>query len=123
MTMVLVIDDEPELLESVQVILRLNGYATLGATDSRLGMELARQQLPDLIVCDIMMPGHDGYGVLRHLRGNSPTASIPFIFLTALADHASLRMRMQSGADAYLTKTLTPAQLVSSISARHDRHV
>src|SRR5260221_5013928 len=123
MTMVLVIDDEPELLESVQVILRLNGYATLGATDSRLGMELARQQLPDLIVCDIMMPGHDGYGVLRALSSTAPTGSIPFIFLTALGDHASVRMGMESGADDYLTKPFTPEQLVSSITARLDRHV
>src|SRR5260221_2787668 len=122
MTMIVVIDDEPELLDSVQVILRLNGFEAMGAADSRLGMELARQYLPDLIVCDVMMPGHDGFGVLREMRSNSRTASIPFIFLTALGDHASLRNGMESGADDYLTKPFSPEQLVSSITARLDRH-
>src|SRR5450432_838309 len=123
MALILVIDDEPELLESVQVILQLNDYTTIGATDSRLGIELARQHLPDLIVCDVMMPGHDGYAVLHELRSNTRTASVPFIFLTALGDHAALRAGMESGADDYLTKPFSPEQLISAITARLERHV
>src|SRR5579859_6578736 len=96
---ILMIEDEPMILETTAEFLQSEGYNVIGELNGRLGVERAQAFLPDLIICDVMMPELDGYGVLATLRQDPNTATIPFIFLTAQADRANLRLGMDSGAD------------------------
>jgi two-component system sensor histidine kinase/response regulator len=121
MAKILVVEDELPILENILDILELEGHQVLGAHDGRAGLELARQHLPDLIVSDIMMPEMDGYGLLLALREDSATATIPLVFLTAKADRSAMRQGMELGADDYLTKPFTPAELVALVNARLER--
>ncbi len=118
MTKILIIEDEPFIRENLEDILSLEGFETLAATDGLVGIQLAQQALPDLIICDIMMPYGDGYDVITALREAPQTEAIPFIFLTAKADRASLRQGMTLGADDYLTKPFTPQEVLESVRAR-----
>ncbi len=122
MTKVLVIEDEPSLRDNVLDMLAAEGFDAIGAENGLLGVRLAREHLPDLIVCDIMMPTLDGYGVLDELSRDPVTATIPFIFLTAKAERSDLRRGMQRGADDYLTKPFTATDLVQAIAARLAKH-
>ncbi len=122
MKKILVIEDEPQTRENLATILEMEGFDPLTASDGREGLELARRHRPDLILCDVMMPGLDGYGVLEALRADAETTSIPFIFLTAKGDRKDLRTGMDLGADDYLCKPATSAELLSSIEARLERH-
>lgn len=118
MTKVLLIEDNPEVRENTAEILSLANYEAITAKDGKEGVELAQKLLPDLIVCDIMMPELDGYGVL-HILGKKPdTARIPFIFLTAKAEKADFRKGMELGADDYLTKPFDETDLLNAIEAR-----
>src|SRR5687767_7059911 len=99
---ILIIEDEPHTRASLNTILEMEGYKPLTAANGRLGIELARTELPDLILCDVSMPEMDGFGVLEALRGESATTAIPFIFLTAKSDRADMRAGMNLGADDYL---------------------
>lgn len=122
MTKILVVEDnEPSRINMVE-LLEGEGFDVIEAEDGRVGVQLAREHLPDLIVCDIMMPELDGYGVLSALRQNLETATIPFIFLTAKADQAAQRQGMVLGADDYLTKPFKRDELLEAISTRLNKH-
>lgn len=115
---ILVIEDTADIRESVAEILQLAGHKVYEAANGKEGVELARSNMPDIILCDIMMPELDGYGVL-HMLGRTPeTAQIPFIFLTAKADRVDLRKAMDMGADDYLTKPFDDVELLSAIESR-----
>jgi two-component system sensor histidine kinase/response regulator len=118
MPRILVIEDEQYLLEDILELLHYESFTPQGARDGIQGVEMALQDPPDLILCDIMMPGMDGYQVLEHLRADARTATVPFIFLTAKSDRASLRQGMELGADDYITKPFSSAELSDAITAR-----
>jgi CheY-like chemotaxis protein len=104
MKKILVIEDEPEMRRNLTTILRLEKFHPLAAGNGRLGIEVAKKEKPDLILCDVMMPELDGYGVIAALQGDPETANIPFIFLTAKGEKPDIRAGMNLGADDYLTK-------------------
>ncbi|MCC7451025.1 MAG: response regulator [Anaerolineae bacterium] len=121
MTTILVIEDEQLVLENILDMLGVEGFEAVGANDGLTGVDLAKQHLPDLIICDIRMSGLDGYGVLMQLREDPATAMIPFIFLTAKTGKRDTRQGMILGADDYVTKPFTQADLLGSIRARLER--
>lgn len=120
---ILVIEDEPPVRNNLLILLKAEGFDALAAVDGLAGLQLAQTHLPDLILCDIMMPNLDGYGVITALRSSPETASIPFIFLSAKADRSDLRQGMELGADDYLTKPFTRVELLGAIAARFERQV
>lgn len=121
MKTILIIEDEPEMRRNLATILRLEKYNPLTAENGREGLELARKETPDLILCDVMMPELDGYGVLRELRATSATEATPFIFLTARGEKPDVRAGMNLGADDYLTKPVAKSDLLSAIRTRIER--
>ena len=121
MTKVLVIEDNAESRDTFLDTLEAEGFEAICAKNGRIGVQIAREQLPDVVICDIMMPELDGFGVLSALRQNPVTAIIPFIFLTAKATRLELRQGMLSGADDYLTKPSTPEELLEAIAIRLER--
>ncbi|MTI21769.1 response regulator [Fulvivirga sp. RKSG066] len=118
MKKVLIIEDNADIRENIAEILTLADYETLTASHGKEGVEVAMNEQPDLIICDIMMPELDGYGVLHILSKKESTASIPFIFLTAKAERADMRKGMILGADDYLTKPFDDTELLDAIEAR-----
>lgn len=114
----LLIEDNNEIRENTAEILELAGYKVRTAENGKIGVELALQQKPDLIVCDIMMPVLDGYGVLHLLNKNPELTGIPFIFLTAKAERNDFRKGMEMGADDYITKPFTDIELLNAIESR-----
>lgn len=114
----LVIDDDSAIRENLMELLAAEGYEVVSAEDGRQGAQLVRQTLPDLVICDIMMPELDGYGVLAALRQDPATATIPFIFLTAKIERSDLRQGMNLGADDYLVKPFTRVELLAAIATR-----
>ncbi|MEY4384921.1 MAG: hypothetical protein RLY20_204 [Verrucomicrobiota bacterium] len=121
MPKILIIEDEPSIRENLVEILELEGHEPFAAADGIAGRELARQAKPDLILCDVMMPGLDGYAVLKSLRADEQTARIPFIFLTARGERADVRAGMNLGADDYLIKPVRVDELLGAIEARLER--
>ncbi|HWN96364.1 MAG TPA: response regulator transcription factor [Methylomirabilota bacterium] len=121
MKKILVIEDEPEMQRNLLTILKLEKFNAIGAGNGRAGIEMAKKEKPDVIVCDVMMPEMDGHGVLQALREDPNTASIPFIFLTAKGEKRDVRSGMNLGADDYLTKPVAKADLLSAIAARLKR--
>lgn len=115
---ILIIEDNKDIRESTAEIIELAGFNALTAIDGKNGVELAQKHLPDLILCDIMMPELDGYGVLYLLSKHAETALIPFIFLTAKAERLDMRKGMEMGADDYLTKPFDDVELLSAIETR-----
>jgi len=115
---ILIIEDNNDIRESTAEILELTGYEVLQASHGKNGVELAQLHKPDLILCDIMMPELDGYGVLYMLSKNTDTATIPFIFLTAKAERVDFRKGMEMGADDYLTKPYDDIELLNAIESR-----
>jgi len=103
------------------MMLEMEGFKTLGANNGRKGLELARKEKPDLILCDITMPEIDGYGVLQAIRDDEQTATTPFIFLTARGEKLDVRVGMNYGADDYLSKPVGHEELLAAISARLER--
>jgi CRP/FNR family transcriptional regulator, polysaccharide utilization system transcription regulator len=122
MKKILVIEDNQEMRENIVEILELANYAVFIAENGRKGVEQARQAMPDLILCDIMMPEMDGYGVLYLLSKDPKTTGIPFIFLTAKADQKDIRKGMSLGADDYLTKPFEEMELLEAIETRLRRN-
>lgn len=118
---VLIIDDTPEIRMIIGESLNLYGFTTLAAEDGLTGIQLAKEQLPDLIICDINMPNLDGYATLIALREHEATATIPFIFLTGAADKLNMRRGMELGADDYLTKPFTHQELMAAVNARLEK--
>lgn len=118
MKTILLIEDNNDIRESTAEILELSGYGILQAENGKTGVDIAVKHRPDLILCDIMMPELDGYGVLYLLNKNPETAAIPFIFLTAKAERLDLRKGMEMGADDYLTKPFDDVELLHAIECR-----
>jgi signal transduction histidine kinase len=123
MTKILVIEDQEDLREIILEMLDSEDFDALGAENGKIGVQLAHSYKPDLIICDVMMPELDGYGVITALRQNPATAMIPFIFLTAKASKADLRQGMELGADDYLTKPFTVKELLGAITTRLEKKV
>lgn len=121
MKKILVIEDEPEMRRNLTTILRLEKFHALAAENGRAGVDLAKKERPDLILCDVMMPELDGYGALTALRADPNTVTIPFIFLTAKGEKPDIRAGMNLGADDYLTKPVAKSDLLTCIRARLER--
>jgi len=118
MKKVLIIEDNDDIRENIAEILDLADYESLTAANGKEGVAKAMETHPDLIICDIMMPELDGYGVLHILSKKESTAGIPFIFLTAKAERADMRKGMTLGADDYITKPFDDTELLDAIEAR-----
>lgn len=121
MKKILVIEDEPAVRANILELLEAEDFDAVGAENGFMGAMWAQEHLPDLIVCDVMMPEVDGYEVLSALRQVPATAAIPFIFLTAMVDKADIRQGMDLGADDYLTKPFTRAELLGAITSRFNK--
>ena len=121
MKKILIIEDNEDVRENTAEILELSNYRVFTAENGKAGVEIAREQKPDLILCDIMMPVLDGYGVLHLLSEDPETAGIPFIFLTAKSEMADFRKGMEYGADDYLTKPFEGAVLLQAIKVRLEK--
>lgn len=122
MKKILVIEDEPETRDNLVLMLKMEGFKSLAAPNGRKGVEVAKREVPDVILCDVSMPELDGYGVLEALRADENTVSIPFIFLTAKGDKKDLRTGMNLGADDYLTKPASAEEVLAAIRSRLERH-
>lgn len=122
MTKILLIEDNPDIRENTSEILSLAGYDVSTAENGKVGVDTALRLKPDLIICDIMMPELDGYGVLHILNKNTETSSIPFIFLTAKTEKTDIRKGMTLGADDYLTKPFDDTDLLNAIETRLRKH-
>ncbi len=118
MKKILLIEDNKDMRENTAEILQLANFQTITAKNGKEGVELAQKEKPDLIICDIMMPILDGYGVLHMLSKNEETAGIPFIFLTAKAERTDFRKGMEMGADDYVTKPFDDIELLNAIESR-----
>ena len=118
MIKILIIEDAPEMRRNLTTILRLEGFEPLAAENGRKGIELALRHKPDLVLCDVMMPELDGYGVLKTLHDDPATMNVPFIFLTAKGEKSDVRGGMNLGADDYLTKPVDKADLLRAIRTR-----
>ncbi|WP_160714079.1 response regulator [Chitinophaga solisilvae] len=118
MEKILLIEDNKDIRNNLAEILELANYSVLTASNGKEGVTIALEQQPDLIVCDIMMPVLDGYGVLHMLHKNESLRPIPFIFLTAKTERTDVRRGMEMGADDYITKPFEGAELLSAIESR-----
>lgn len=118
MRKIAVIEDNHEMRENIQEILELADYDVVTAANGKEGIEVVKNTSPDLIICDIMMPELDGYGVLFYLSKNPITAKIPFIFLTAKTERADMRKGMNLGADDYIAKPFEEMELLEAIESR-----
>ncbi len=118
MKRILVIDDDTKLRQHYTELLRLEGYAVTEARNGREGVESARKEVPDLVLCDITMPEMNGHRVLETLRAEPRTAHVPFVFLTGWSEQDDVRTGMNLGADDYLTKPIVPDELWAAIRAR-----
>jgi two-component system, sensor histidine kinase and response regulator len=117
MKKILVIDDAEFILESTSTLLEFEGYDVYTASDGELGVKMAFEEQPDLILCDISMPKLDGYGVLSAIKKDHYLSTIPFVFLTAFAEKANMRAGMAKGADDYIIKPFTKEDLIAAIDA------
>jgi DNA-binding response OmpR family regulator len=118
MKTILIIEDNMEVRENTAEIVALSNYKVLTAENGKEGVAIALKELPDLIICDIMMPVLDGYGVLHLLSKHKDTSAIPFIFLTAKSEKTDVRKGMEMGADDYITKPFDGIELLNAIEAR-----
>ncbi len=118
MKTILLIEDDTALRENTAELLELSGYKVNTAPNGRIGIEKAKQTPPDIIICDIMMPEVDGYGVLEAVSSEENTSHIPFIFLSAKTEHKEIRKGMDMGADDYLTKPFDEEELMSAVESR-----
>ena len=123
MKKILVIEDEDDIRENLQEMLTSEDFEVITAENGLIGVQLAQEDVPDLVICDIMMPDLDGYGVLKQLRHNPSTRTLPFIFLTAKAAKVDQRQGMELGADDFLSKPFTRNELLGAIAAQIEKQV
>jgi len=121
MKKVLIIEDSFEVRSLISDMLAMNDYNIVEAENGQQGVEVAHEQLPDLILCDVHMPELDGFGALTKLRKSPSTAAIPFIFLTGMSDKPLMRQGMELGADDYLTKPFTLQELLGAVRTRLEK--
>jgi DNA-binding response OmpR family regulator len=121
MTKILVIEDEASTRDKIVTVLKYEDYEVIDAPNGREGVISARENHPDLIICDVLMPDMNGYGALAALRDDPDTSVIPVIFLTAAASRADMRKGMEMGADDYITKPYTVEELLAAVRTRLDR--
>jgi CheY-like chemotaxis protein len=122
LALILVVDDDEPLRGILVCVLEQDGYEVIAAPDGAQALSMARERLPDLVLCDIMMSGMDGFGVLASMRRDPLTAIIPFIFLTGIEGPSAVRKGMELGADDYLTKPVHREPLIRAVAARLARH-
>jgi DNA-binding response OmpR family regulator len=122
MKTILLIEDNDDIRENTAEMLEMAGYRTETAENGKVGVEKALATKPDLVICDIMMPVMDGYGVLQIFMHNPELSTVPFIFLTAKTERSDIRKGMEMGADDYLTKPFTEAELLGAVESRLKRH-
>ena len=115
---ILIVDDSEPIRNSLSAMLAAENYETFVAENGKIGVELARKEIPHLILCDVQMPELDGYGVLKELRSDPATSAIPFVFLTGRAELDQIREGMNLGADDYLTKPFKRDELIRTVNAR-----
>ena len=118
MTTILVIEDEYDVRENLQEILELEDFDVLAAENGKIGLQLAIEHQPDLIICDVMMPELDGYGVISALRKNPSTAQTTFLFLSAKSTDEDRQKGLSLGANDYLTKPFTPKQIREAVATQ-----
>jgi CheY-like chemotaxis protein len=118
MTKILVIEDEVFIRENLIEFLEIEGFQAIGAENGHQGVQFAKEHQPDLIVCDVMMPELDGYGVLAALRADPVTKTIPFMFLTASADRSNLQKIREMGINDYILKPFNVDKFLAAITAR-----
>jgi DNA-binding NarL/FixJ family response regulator len=121
MNKILIIEDQPQMRRKLAMILERENFQVSAAPNGLIGLDMARSDPPDLVICDVMMPELDGYGVLARLREEESTQRIPFIFLTAKGENQDIRTGMNLGADDYLTKPVPSDELLEAIEARLER--
>lgn len=115
MAKILIIEDTAVLMETLMEWLELEGFEVIGAATGELGLQMIRAHQPDLIVCDVVMPGMSGNEVIQAVRSDSDTAAIPFIFMTAVAGTADIQALLALGADEFMAKPIEPSQLSATI--------
>ena len=118
---ILIIEDQAPMRRNLALMLQMEGYETCTAENGRVGVETAYAERPDLILCDVMMPELDGYGVVQKLREDAAFATTPFVFLTAKSDKGDVRVGMNFGADDYLTKPVNREDLLTAVQIRLQR--
>ena len=114
---VLVVDDDPVILELLRINFEIEGYEVLAATDGEQGLAKAREEEPDVVLCDIMMPRLDGIEVVTQLRGDPRTAHLPIVLLSAKAQKVEVDRGLAAGADDYVTKPFDPLELLERVNA------
>ncbi len=115
---ILIVEDDPSLMTNMEVILGMEGYAVLTARDGVSGLAVVREQRPDLILCDILMPGMDGHVFFEAIKTLPENAHTAFIFISALSDHSHLRRGILAGADDYLVKPFSTNELLATVSSQ-----
>jgi CheY-like chemotaxis protein len=113
---VLIIEDNKEISENTMEILELAGFAAVSSANGKTGIHMATQLLPDVILCDILMPELNGYEVIKHLKNNPATSKIPFIYVTASAEKSEVNLAMDMGADGYVRKPFHVNELLDAIN-------
>lgn len=119
---IFIIEDDPSYRYMMELILQMEGFGVRTAADGQAGLARLREERPDLILCDIMMPLMDGYLLLETIKGDPTLEDIPFIFVTALGDRRDVRLGMTAGADDYLPKPFTAEELLAAVTSRLHRH-
>ncbi len=115
---ILLIDDSDFILESTATLLEFAGYEVITASEGTTGIQKAKEELPDLIICDVSMPGLSGFDVVIEIRDDMTTKQIPFIFLTAFTEKQKMREGIEKGADDYLTKPFTKKELIAAVETQ-----
>lgn len=116
MKKILIIEDNPEIRENTTELLELEGFSVISAQDGKEGLRYAREQFPDIILCDIMMPEVNGYEVIKQLKSNEATACIPFIYVTASGEKSEIKLAMDMGAEGYVRKPFEVKELMMAIN-------
>jgi DNA-binding NarL/FixJ family response regulator len=119
---ILIIDDDPSYRNMMETILLMEGFDVRAASNGQSALTMLREKRPNLILCDIMMPEMDGYGVLDILNGENTRSDIPFVFVTALGQRREIRRGMSAGADDYLPKPFSADELLAAVTGRIRRH-